>query len=296
MHSIATLDAALFDPTHGIAGGTWLVDVTVDGILDDRGFVHDFAELKTLVRQVLRQTLDHALLIPVGSSSVHYSEGRDGERWVLQGAGQQAGGAPSPFLWEYQCPRGAVYPIRAVSLRHGVLEQELARLLRHRLPDSIQAIRVKLREESYNPTEAVYRYTHGIASYPGQCQRLFHGHRGRLEVYVGNERRPDHEQFLAREVLGSEVHVAAPAQVLSGSFDLGLRGSPDEAITLGYLAREGRYEAVLPGHRVIVVDGETSIECIARQLACVIRDRELTTRTVRVVCFEGAWKGAIAEQ
>jgi 6-pyruvoyl-tetrahydropterin synthase len=64
----------IFDPVRGILGQSWHLDVEVTGALDDNRFVYDFAKLKKLVRNVAKTSIDHALVIPVGSQKVNFSE------------------------------------------------------------------------------------------------------------------------------------------------------------------------------------------------------------------------------
>jgi len=292
VRDVTKLDCALFDAAHGVIGQSWHVDLTVSGTLDENGFVCDFGPLKRLVKQTLDATLDHALLIPVGSQMVQYSETNAGEHWRLRAKDRLTN---TDFTYDYQCPKGAVFPIRAIAIKTAVVEQEFAKILRHRLPDSVLQIGIKLREEKLKPTEATYRYTHGLRGHNGLCQRLFHGHRSKIEVYVAEERRPDLEHFIAREVFGSNIHIACASQVKSGNFETGARGKSLEPITLAYQGSFGAYEATLPSNRVFFVDQETSVECISRNLAKLIKREEGSNARVRVVCFEGINKGAIAE-
>lgn len=290
VRDVGKIDCALFDPSQGIIGQSWHVDVSLTGALDENGFVFDFSPLKSLIKQTLSSTLDHSLIIPVQSQSVQYIEIESNERWILK---SKARGDAKETRWEYICPKGSVFPVHAVSLKHSVIEQEFARILRHRLPDSVLALTVKLREEAIATTEASYRYTHGIQGHNGLCQRLFHGHRSRIEVYIGEERRPDLEHYIAREIFVSNIHIASLGQIKSGRGEIGRRGTSDESVTLSFAGTLGTYEGTLPSNRVFFVEAETSIEAIARELARVIKFEEKTSEVVRVVAYEGIDKGAV---
>lgn len=290
VRDIGKIDCATFDPSQGISGQSWHVDVSLTGILDENGFVFDFSPLKSLIKQTLSSTLDHSLIIPVQSQSVQYGEWESGERWSLR---SKARGEAKETKWEYLCPKGSVFPVHAVALKTSVIEAEFARIVRHRLPSTVVALAVKLREENIAATEASYRYTHGIQGHNGLCQRLFHGHRSRIEVYIGDERRPDLEHYIAREIFSSNIHVASLTQIKSGRGEVGRRSTSDEPITLSYAGTLGQYEATLPASRVFFVESETSVESIARELARVIKQEEKTNEVVKVVSYEGIDKGAI---
>ena len=72
IQDVDKIDCAIFDPSVGVVGQSWYVDITVSGQLDSNGFVYDFSHLKKLVKQVLKASLDHTLIIPVQSKLVHY--------------------------------------------------------------------------------------------------------------------------------------------------------------------------------------------------------------------------------
>ena len=297
LNDVTKVDCAVFDPSKGVFGQSWKVDVTVAGPIGPSGFIYDFSHMKKLVRQVLKSSIDHALIMPINSQMVQFRgmEFRGSEKsesWQMRSRPTKTG---CEAEWGYQSPTGAVFPTRSVAVNRQVLEQEIVKSLRHRLPQEIRSITVALREEDAGPTEAVVRYTHGIARHEGLCQRLFHGHRCRLQIYVGDERRPDLEHYVARDVLGANVHMTTPSQILRGEIEPGSRGKPGETVTLGYVASQGTFEATLPADRVFCVAQETSSECIAQELARLVKREENTTERVRVVCYEGVDKGAVAE-
>lgn len=286
------IDCAVFEPSFGVVGYSWHVDIAVSGPLDHNGFVHDFSHIKKLLKQTLRTSVDHSLLIPIMSRQVHYQEMPDTETWILKAKGRLTG---TNAEWEYRCPKGAVFPIRAVVIDEEVIEQEIARLMRHRLPATITDIKLTLREEDAESTAAFFRYTHGITEHEGLCQRLFHGHRSLIEIYVDNERRPDLEHYIAREVFGSNIHIASQRQIISGEFRVGCRGTSDEPLLINYSGSFGSYLARIPANRVFVTQDETSIESITRDLAQILAQKDTSGAKIKILCYEGIGKGAIAE-
>ncbi len=295
INDVDKIDCAIFDPSVGVVGQSWHVDITVSGQLDANGFVYDFSHLKKLVKQVLKGSLDHTLIIPVQSKLVHYQDTDRGELWKLQAKSRLTGVNSE---WSYLCPKGAVYPIRSVQVTREIVEQECSRLVRHRLPEEIHSVEIHLRKEEVAPGQAFFRYSHGISGHQGLCQRLFHGHRSLIEVYVADERRSDLEQWLAHEVLGSIVHIASMSQLVNPSPDLrpGVRSENVTPLTLAYTGSMGRYEATVPSNRVFLVEDETSVEAITQELARLIGSEGVDLGApIKVKCYEGIGKGAIAE-
>ena len=297
LSDVTKVDCALFDPSKGVIGQTWTVDVSVTGSVGDNGFIYDFSHLKKLVRQVLKSSIDHALIMPINSQAVQFNgmEFRGSEKSECWHMKTRPAKDVLEGDWVYRGPNGAVFPTRCVAINRQILEQEIVRSLRHRLPQEIGSISVTLRDEDVDQLEAVFRYTHGIAGHEGMCQRLFHGHRSRLQIFVGDERRPDLEHYVVRDVLGSTVHIATPSQFMVGMIAPGTRGKTREAVTLGYQGSQGTFEATLPADRIFCVAQETSIECIALEIAKLVKREEGTNEKVKVICFEGTGKGAIAE-
>jgi 6-pyruvoyl-tetrahydropterin synthase len=295
INDVDKIDCAIFDPSIGVVGQSWFVDITVSGKLDENGFVHDFSHLRKLVKQVLKTSLDHALIIPVQSKLVHYQETDRGELWRLQAKSRLTGVNSE---WTYLCPKGAVYPIRSVQVTREIVEQECSRLVRHRLPEDILSVEIHLRKEDVLSGQSFFRYSHGITSHEGLCQRLFHGHRSLIEVYVADERRHDLEQWLAHEVLGSIVHVASISQVVDPPENLkpGVRPDFTAPLTLSYRGSMGLFEAKVPANRVFLVEEETSVESLCQELVQLIANEGVEIGApIRVKCYEGIGKGAIAE-
>jgi 6-pyruvoyl-tetrahydropterin synthase len=297
LNDVTKVDCAIFDPSKGVFGQSWQVDVTLSGPLGETGFVYDFSSLKKMVRQVLKSSVDHALIMPINSQVVQFKgmemRGADkSECWHMK---SRVGKTGAECEWSYRSPTGAVFPSRAVAVNRQVLEQEVVKSLKHRLPQEILTVSVTLKEVETDPTEAVFRYTHGIARHDGMCQRLFHGHRCALQIFVGDERRPDLEHYVARDVMGSHVHIATPSQFKVGMIEPGTRAKTKEPITLGYEGTQGYFEATMPADRIFCVERETSIECITLELARLVKREENTTEKVRVLCYEGINKGASAE-
>lgn len=295
INDVDKIDCAIFDPSIGVVGQSWYVDITVSGKLDKNGFVYDFSHLKNLVKQVLKGSLDHALIIPVQSKLVHYQETDRGELWRLQAKSRLTGVNSE---WSYLCPKGAVYPIRSVQVTREIVEQECSRLVRHRLPEDVLSVEIHLRKEEVLNGQSFFRYSHGITSHEGLCQRLFHGHRSLIEVHVADERRQDLEQWLAHEILGSIVHVASLNQVVNPPPGLkaGVRPEFTEPLTLSYRGSMGLFEAKVPANRVFLVEEETSIESLSQELAQLIAKEGVEIGApIKVKCYEGIGKGAIAE-
>lgn len=287
------IDCASFEPNQGITGKSWHVDVFVTGELDHNGFVYDFSLLKKTVKNILKKSIDHALLIPIESKQVVFTN-RDGEEhWSLQAKARLTN---TDMEWQYTCPKGAVYPVRCTNITREIVEQECRRLIRHRLPSHISDVKVILRKEHGAKDESFFRYTHGITDHDGLCQRLFHGHRSKIEVYVGGEKRQDLERYVAHDLFGSIVHIASLSQIQAEDKpDLGIDRTAEGYTSLAYSGNLGGYQAKIPTNRIFFVPHQTSIERITAQIAEHLIDKFNLRAGVRVLCYEGIDKGSLIE-
>ena len=54
------------------------------------------------------------------------------------------------------------------------------------LPKNVDGVSVALRTEII--PSAYYHYSHGLKKHRGNCQRIAHGHRSKIEIFVNNQR------------------------------------------------------------------------------------------------------------
>lgn len=288
-NNIDTIDCAVFDPNYGILGFTWKISVSLIGDLDRNHFVYDFSHLKKIVRQLTKETFDHRLIVCLASKDVEHQKIASGERWILTTS--QKNGSEKNSVWEYECPTGAVYPIDSTAIEKKRLTKEFEAMLRQRLPKTISKIKVHL--EDVNVSDgSFYRYTHGIQGHEGMCQRLFHGHTGKIEIFEAAKQRIDLQEHIVNSVLSPNIHITCPEQIVSGKFKIGERMSSSHPIELAYESSEGAYFARLPAHRVFVVENETSVESITSQLARNLREAIALSSNLTIRCFEGCDKGS----
>jgi 6-pyruvoyl-tetrahydropterin synthase len=153
------------------------------------------------------------------------------------------------------------------------------------LPDNVEAARITLRPERI--AGASYRYVHGLEQHQGNCQRIAHGHRSRIEIYRDGARNEASERWLAerwRDIyIGSRDHLAGET-CLEGQ----------SCYRFAYHAPQGEFELVLDKRRCELLDTASTIENIAEHIAMLLGQRDPAAR-YRVRAYEGIRKGAIAE-
>lgn len=266
------LDCAIWHPHRGVEGETFMVDVTLQGPLDERGFIHDFGDLKRMAKAFLKETLDHTVMVPEHQESFAIEQQNHRVR------------IKAPGGWAFEGPSGSVslLPCEEVSSHHilSFLDSEFSKML----PKEVSA-RFALRHEPLSQEAATFCYTHGITGHLGDCQRIFHGHRSRIMVFENNRPCPELAEWVKRSILKPSLHIANQTQVEERDTQL---------VRLTYQASQGLFWAEIPAHHVLITQDEsTSIEHITHYVAQCLQN-QFPNRDLVVRCYEGIGKGAQA--
>jgi 6-pyruvoyl-tetrahydropterin synthase len=276
LRDFTILDFAYLDPDLGPLGESLYVSVELEGELDQQGFIFDFGPAKKALKALVDKSLDHCLAVPALSPQL-----RGSAKGFFFGA------------FAYEAPSEAVVLLDAEKITPSLLEEYLADLSAELLPANVKTVRFQLREEESFSRVPNFRYTHGLRLHEGNCQRLIHGHRNPLEVWVDGKESPHWEIFLAAEWNG--IHFAHEETVKNRrELDLPLHrprpGVSGKAV-VEYESPQGFFRAELPAKKIVLLDVEPSIENIARLGAERIR-QEGERGEIRVRAYEGLNKGA----
>ncbi|MDB2447205.1 6-carboxytetrahydropterin synthase [bacterium] len=278
------LDCAVYSEEHGIIGTSWHVDVEVEGQLDENGFVYDFSHTKKLVKNTLKNTLDHALILPSKNKNIDLSE---------SGGTVNLSITTPESTWKYKAPKQAIYTVEDATVNAETVSREAEKVILKDLPDTVVSVKVRLYEEEVTDGSSIFRYTHGLPHHKGLCQRLFHGHRSKIVVLKNDVKCLESEELIANSWFNKNVHIAEPGQFKSKPWDVYTRGSKGEYAVLSYEAEEGYFEAEIPAEKVFIVEQATSIESIAQGLCKVLKNNSPESNFT-VIPHEGINKGGIA--
>ena len=274
--NLTVIDFAFLDPERGLVGESWIVDIELGGELDDQGMVFDFGHVKHTIKAEIDRQLDHKLLIP---------SDYEGLQWL-------ATGAQPRLKWithhgwhlEHASPEEAIATLPGRQITMDAASEALSEALRAVLPDNVHEIRVGLREEAINGDW--YHYTHGLKKHEGNCQRIAHGHRSRLEIHRDGERAPDLEALWC--TLWRDIFIAHNEDLVASENHEGV-----DYNRYRYESNQGKFELALPVHRLYTIPSDSTVELIARHIHERTRAMEPEAH-IRVRAFEGVGKGAIA--
>jgi len=265
---VTHIDCGILDNARGLCGATWLVDVALTGTRDAQGMLFDFGPAKKLLKAEIDALVDHRLLVPTAAEGVS-CHGKTIE--LVTATGDR---------YVYTGPASAVAHLDCECITPGFLADWLGARVAAHMPDNVDHVALTLRAEAIDG--AVYDYTHGLSAHDGNCQRLAHGHRCRLAVWLDDTPRADIARDWAARWQG--IFIGSRADLTT----------PGDAARLGfaYDAPQGHFAIELARERCALIDGPATVENIADAIARTLAD-EHAGRAVTVQAYEGVGKGAI---
>lgn len=269
--NLTHVDFSYLHPQRGLMGESWEAQLVLEGKLDEQGMICDFGVVKKRIKTWLDANLDHMLVVATGMAdlSVEQYDGQTEVGWRYPNGKHFFCKAPDQAI--------ALIPIAEIQ------QQAVARWCEDQLlalfPEQVESLELRFVAE---PIEgAFYHYSHGLQQHKGNCQRIAHGHRSRVQIRIDQKRRQDIEQYWAQQF----------ADIYLGTRDHLVQDDKDH-LTFRYEAPQGQFELTLPKQCCYMMETETTVEQIAQHLADQVRE-EFPDSQVEVRAYEGVGKGAI---
>jgi 6-pyruvoyl-tetrahydropterin synthase len=274
---LTVLDFSYLHPVRGMVGESWILSIELCGRLNEQGMLFDFGEVKNTLRNVAEQFMDHKLVVPddLPDLAVELSENRVFISYQFK-TGQKI---------ELATPLDAIAFVPLQSVSREAMEALLCEQLQTVVPDNVVAVSVSLEEEQIRG--AYYHYTHGLKKHAGNCQRIAHGHRSKLEIYTDGQRSQLTEYQWAKK--WKDIYIGSKEDVKTSEHHNGM-----EHTRFHYLAAQGEFELLLPSSSVYLIETDTTVEWIAEHIATTLKNQRPQNK-FKVRCYEGIKKGAIAE-
>jgi 6-pyruvoyl-tetrahydropterin synthase len=276
VEQLTVLDFSRLDRERGLVGESWIVDVELEGELDEQSMLLDFGAVKRIARDAVEDYADHKLLAPTRCGWLEITESAASGELRIE--------APAAGL-RLRSPGVAVCRLDVVDVTMPELRAKLEASIAGVMPGNVHGVRVALREES--APGAYYHYSHGLKRHAGNCQRIAHGHRSRIEIYTEGRRNDHWERYWAerwRDIyLGSREDIVAETR-------LGDR----PAWRFAYRAQQGEFELEIWSEHCELVPADTTVERLAGYIATELERMDPGT-AFRVRAYEGVQKGAVAE-
>ena len=276
VNHLTVMDFSYAHAERGILGESWIVDVELHGDLDEQGMVFDFGHVKKQLKKAIDDLYDHRLLVPKGLAQLSACKVEN----LLELDWQDNQGR----RYQHISPENAVVllPVDEITPEAVTpfIEQQVFRVL----PANVK--KLSLRVHAENLTTPFYHYSHGLKKHDGNCQRIAHGHRSPLEIYLNGERQPALEQQWADT--WKDIYIGTREDVADTYTE-----NDVEYLRFAYEADQGVFELTLPASCCYLIDTDSTVEHIASHLADQIKAANPQSE-VLVRAYEGVWKGAIA--
>jgi len=273
---LCVIDCAWLHPERGLLGESWIVDIELEGGLDEQGMVLDFGRVKPLLKSLIDESVDHRLLIP----------GRDPAlRLDIDGGEAKLRYRYGDAELLHRSPLTALCVLDRGDITASAVEAHLGELCLAAMPSNVTGMTIGLRAETIAGPS--YRYVHGLPKHDGNCQRIAHGHRSRIEIFRDGLRCEASERWLAER--WRDIYLGSRGDLVTNDGETAPR-----CYHFRYTAPEGEFELVIERERCELLETESTVEQIAAHVARLLKERE-PGATFRVRAYEGVKKGAIAD-
>lgn len=273
--NLTNVDFSYLDDQRGLVGETWLASALLDGGLDETSMIWDFGQVKKILRNWLDDQLDHRLLVPIRSPNLNYEINH--ERITLN--------------WNFSkgrhlsmdAPLEAVALIDADQIDDTTVSQWSLKQLTNTFPENLEHIQLSFEPEDISG--AYYHYSHGLKKHNGNCQRIAHGHRSRIQIWNNGERDNNLEINWAER--WADIYIGSEEDLISTD-------ETSQQMHFAYDAPQGHFELSLPSSVCYMMSSDTTVECISAHIANTLHN-ENPENSITVKAFEGLHKGAICE-
>lgn len=284
VNDLTVMDFSYLCPQRGMVGESWIVDVVLDGELNEESMVQDFGKVKKDLKRLIDEYVDHKLLIPADYEKCDVFNDDDSGQVEIR--------------FEYtdnkhimlHCPPEAYAILYAQRITMDSVSVYLKEVLATHLPDNVDNITLHLRTEVI-PTP-FYHYTHGLKKHDGNCQRIAHGHRSKVDIYLDGVLNHNEQAYWAKRwediyISTKEDEIPYQDRKIVGEVD-----APSDYYCYGYESSQGYFEILIPKADCEVIETDSTVECLAQFMLSEQKKRTPNAK-VKVVAYEGVGKGAL---
>jgi len=272
---LTNIDFAYFHPERGIVGESLILDVELFGELNDEGMLFDFSFVKKRIKSCVDKLIDHKFLVA-----------RHQRNLIIEQSPQQLTLKLQTENGDNYChtsPEQAVYLIEDENVTTQSIEAVLKKEILNILPENVTRIELRLYAEKIDGD--FYHYTHGLKKHFGDCQRIAHGHRSKIEVLENSEYSEKWSAHIAE--IWQDIYLATEEDISNSEMIDGV-----DYWVFEYHANQGLFHLTIPKHRCYLIKTDTTVELIASYLAEYLKEKNPDSE-FKVKAFEGVDKGAI---
>ncbi|MGJ8681910.1 6-carboxytetrahydropterin synthase [Paraglaciecola sp.] len=285
VNDLTVMDFSYLCPERGMVGESWIVDVILNGDLNEESMVLDFGKVKKQLKYLIDEYIDHKLLVPVEHefSQIHRDEIQDRVKVDFM--------RPNGKSIHLDCPAEAYAFVYSQQVTMPSVSDYLKDVIATHLPENVQGIELVLRAEVINTP--YYHYTHGLKKHDGNCQRIAHGHRSKVLVFEDGQPSLKWQEYWAKR--WSDIYIGTEEDIVeSSATNLTVEGVKFENhYVFAYESSQGRFELAIPKAESELMQTDTTVECLAQYMV-EEQVRLAAGKKYKVLAFEGVGKGAIS--
>lgn len=286
VNDLTVIDFSYLCEKRGIVGESWIVDVLLDGSLNEQSMVLDFGIVKKQIKAIIDDAVDHKLLLPLKHGDLTITESAREEHEYVDFISERA----KYFL---QSPKQAFAKIPNITVTIDSVTQYLHAIIKEQLPSNVEGLTLTLRPEKIDGF--YYHYTHGLKKHDGNCQRIAHGHRSKIQLFKNDIRSIQLEKLWCDR--WEDIYLASECDVTTKQ-NIELSANAKHQLTdtfkyFSYFAPQGRFDIAVEDHVLDVVDCDSTVELLADYIARQLKI-DNPNDDIKVIAYEGVAKGAIA--
>lgn len=282
------MDFSYLCPKRGMVGESWIVDILLNGGLNEESMVQDFGKVKKELKHIIDEYIDHKLVVPADNSSTTITHDEAEGRVQVDFSYHHEGAEKSQSMHLY-CPPEAYAFVYADEVSMSSITTYLKEVIKIHLPENVHSVELFLREEVI-PTD-YYHYTHGLKKHDGNCQRIAHGHRSKVLIYENGKASDMWQNYWAKR--WADIYIATQEDLVSSS-ELSFQHdniSDAEFYSFKYEASQGVFEMAIAKQACEIIETDSTVECLAQFMFDELKT--MTKASLEVRAFEGVGKGAI---
>lgn len=276
VNNLTVIDFSYFHPQRGIVGESLILDVELFGELNDEGMLFDFSFVKKRIKSCVDNLVDHKFLIPSLNRGVKWSQSSDQLTLELT--------AQNGDLYQHVSPSQAIYMINSDAVSPQSIASEIEHEINEILPSNVTSTKINLRAEKIDGS--YYHYSHGLKKHSGDCQRIAHGHRSKIQVWVNDEYSTQWSEHIV--AMWQDIYLATEEDIKGSQ----IIDNTDYWI-FEYHANQGDFQLTLPKNRCYLIKTDTTAELIAAYLANYLKSK-IPNSKITVRAYEGVDKGAVS--
>lgn len=273
VEGLTVVDSSYLHATRGVVGESWRLDISLTGDLDQQGMVLDFSDVKRQVKQLVDLEFDHKLIVPVRSSAVVLTQHQE-RTSVLFECGDQA-------RIEHRSPASALCLLQAATVTAETVAAAITDSLLQKMPSNVSQLEIRLSPEHIEGP--FYHYSHGLKHHTGNCQRIAHGHRSRVEIRRNGARDFQLESGWAAK--WRDIYIGCREDLVS---------EENHQHLYRYQASQGEFELKLPAACCYLIDSDSTVENLAQHIAVTLKQNHPGS-SFEVYAYEGIGKGAVGK-